>query len=85
MYGEPMESWMNILDINVRRQSDGACQEIVSHKYKRYEVRRRRNVPKCFSETHQKLRVLLLKDNAGDATNTGSTTLPYTTSRGQRR
>jgi hypothetical protein len=37
---------MNIFDINVRRQSDGACQEIVCHKYKRYEVRRRRNVLK---------------------------------------
>jgi hypothetical protein len=65
-----MESWMNIFDINVRRQSDGACQKIVCHKYKRYEVRRRRNVPKRFSETRQKLRVLLLEDSAGDAANT---------------
>jgi hypothetical protein len=58
---------MNIFDISVRRQSDGACQEIVCHKYKRYEVRGRRNVPKRISETRQKLMVLLLEDSAGDA------------------
>jgi hypothetical protein len=61
---------MNIFNINVRRQSDGACQDIVCHKYKRYEVRRRRNVQKRISETRQKLRVLLLEDSAGDAANT---------------
>jgi hypothetical protein len=60
---------MNIFDINVRGQSDKACQEIVFVINTR-DMRRRRNVPKRFSETCQKLRVLLFEDNAGDATNT---------------
>ena len=30
MYGEPMESWINVFDIYVRGQNDMACQKVIS-------------------------------------------------------
>jgi hypothetical protein len=30
MYGEPMESWINVFDINAGGQNDKACQKIMT-------------------------------------------------------